>query len=103
MSGKHFQASAVFTPLLIYLVIVDQLLFDDLHSIDALRLFQLHQQHLGVATSADHPQQVEVGQAQTGSRFPCVSATPCLRGAITKKGKEPQGWGRARNTIITKT
>lgn len=54
----------MFTPLLIYLVVVDQLLLDDLHSIDALRLFQLHQQHLGVAASADHPQQVEVGQAQ---------------------------------------
>lgn len=40
----------------IYLIIVDQLLFNDLHGIDALRLLQLHQQHLGIAASTDHPQ-----------------------------------------------
>ena len=49
-----------------YLIIIDQLLLDDLHGIDAFCLLQLHQQHFGVAPSADDPQQIEVCQAQAG-------------------------------------
>lgn len=63
-----------------YLVVVDQLLLDDLHGVDALRLLQLHQQHLGVAASADDPQEVEVGQAQAGRRLAGVSAAAGLGG-----------------------
>lgn len=48
---------------ILYLVIVDQLLLHHLHGVDALRLLQLHQQYLGVATTTDHPQQIEVCQA----------------------------------------
>lgn len=63
---------------IVYLIIIDQLLLHHLHGIDSLRLLQLNQQHLGVAASADHPQQIKVCQAQAGRRFPGVSTAPCL-------------------------
>lgn len=56
----------MFKTILIYLVIIDQLLLDNLHGVDALRLFQLHQQHLGVAASADYPKQIEICKAEAG-------------------------------------
>ncbi len=45
-----------------HLVVVDELLLDDLHGVDALRAPLLDHQHLGVAATSDHPQQLEVVQ-----------------------------------------
>lgn len=49
-----------------HLVVVDQLFLNHFHGVDPLRLLQLHQQHLSVAASSDHPQQLEVCQTQAG-------------------------------------
>lgn len=77
MRGGAATAAAAAAP---YLVVIDQLLLHDLHGVDALRLLQLHQQHLGVAASADDPQEVKVCQAQAGGRLPGVSAAAGLGG-----------------------
>ena len=87
-SVRHTSAS-------FYLVVIDQLLLHHLHGVDALRLLQLHQQHLGVAASADHPQQIEVGQAEAGGRLPRVCAAARLGGQLT------QSEGRERTIMRT--
>lgn len=53
-----------------YLIIVHQLLLHHLHGVDAVCLFETHQQHLGVAAPADHSEQVEVYKPQTGHSLP---------------------------------
>lgn len=63
-----------------HLVVVDELFLHHFHGVDALRLLQLHQQHLGVAASSDHPQQLEVCQAQAGRRFASFPTSPRLGG-----------------------
>ena len=39
-----------------YLIVGDELLLDDLHGVDSLRLLQLDHQHLRVAATPDDPE-----------------------------------------------
>jgi hypothetical protein len=45
-----------------YLIICDELLLDDLHGVDPLRLLQLDHQDFGVTASTDDADQLEVVQ-----------------------------------------
>lgn len=63
-----------------HLIVVDQLFLHHFHGVDALRFLQLHQQHLCVAASSDHPQQLKVCQAQAARRFPSFPTSPRLEG-----------------------
>lgn len=70
-----------------HLIIVDQLLLHHFHGVDPLGLLQLHQQHLCVAASSDHPQQLKVCQTQAGRRFPSFPTSPGL-GGVGVQGNE---------------
>lgn len=71
-----------------HLIIVDELFLHHFHGVDALCFLQLHQQHLCVAASSNHPQQLKVCQTQAGGRFPSFPTSPRLggvgRGAINR-------------------